>query len=150
MLAELEEFGEIEIQAPVLDDLEDTPEEEEGSTKADLEEEEPAPVVAESEEEPEDDDSEEEGVPPMQADLLGDLPPPEKKKRKRAPKDATTLVAQVLIGIGNKPYVRGTGPGLSPDKGVPMEFVEIGKWQWVAAQSDEPVVCQIYKVFIRQ
>ena len=55
------------------------------------------------------------------------------------------LVAQVLIGIGNKPYVRGTGGGLSLHEGVPMEFLEIGKWQWTAPEGDEPITCQIYK-----
>ncbi len=92
-----------------------------------------------------DDDEELDEPLEPETDLLGEVPPAQKKKRKRAPKDATTLVAQVLIGIGNKPYVRGTGPGLSTDKGVPMEFVEIGKWQWVAPESDEPVTCQIYR-----
>lgn len=57
----------------------------------------------------------------------------------------TTLVAQVLIGIGNKPYVRGIGPGLSMDKGVPMQFVEIGKWEWVSPNGHEPIKIQIYK-----
>lgn len=35
-----------------------------------------------------------------------------------------------LIGIGNKPFLRGDIPGLSKEQGVPMEFVEIGKWRW--------------------
>ncbi len=90
----------------------------------------------------------EEGEPeeeaPLQPNLMDDLPPPRQKPRK-SPKGATVLVAQVLIGIGNKPYVRGTGPGLSSTKGVPMEFLEIGKWQWTAPESDEPISCQIYK-----
>jgi hypothetical protein len=59
--------------------------------------------------------------------------------------EATTLIAQVLIGIGNKPYVRGTGPGLSQDKGVPMEFLEIGKWQWSIQGCGEPVTTHVYK-----
>ncbi|MGF1453330.1 MAG: hypothetical protein ACFB21_14805 [Opitutales bacterium] len=66
------------------------------------------------------------------------------KARKAGRKD-TTLIAQVLIGIGNKPYVRGEGPGLSPDEGVPMEFLEIGKWQWTAPDSTAPLRVQIYK-----
>lgn len=59
--------------------------------------------------------------------------------------EKTTLVAQVLIGIGNKPYVRGIGPGLSLEKGVPMQFVEIGKWEWVCPGGAVPVKIQIYK-----
>jgi hypothetical protein len=74
--------------------------------------------------------------PPAQAELLD--PGAESTRRRRAPKSAaasTMLVARVLIGIGNKPYVRGDGPGLSHSKGVPMEFVEIGQWRWVAPAS---------------
>ncbi|WP_309387676.1 hypothetical protein [Cerasicoccus frondis] len=81
---------------------------------------------------------------PEQGELIGDLPDSPKSKPKKQ-RGATTLIAQVLIGIGNKPYVRGTGPGLSEDEGVPMEFLEIGKWQWTAPSSDEPVTVRIYK-----
>lgn len=81
---------------------------------------------------------------PEQAELMADIPSKPKTKPTKA-KGVTTLIAQVLIGIGNKPYVRGVGPGLSEDEGVPMEFLEIGKWQWVAPESDEPVIVQIYK-----
>ena len=42
----------------------------------------------------------------------------------------TTVVANVMIGIGNKPYLRGEGPGLSWEEGVAMNFIEIGKWAW--------------------
>lgn len=68
--------------------------------------------------------------------------PPKAKKPGR--KD-TTLIAQVLIGIGNKPYVRGEGPGLSLEKGVPMEFLEIGKWQWTAPDPTATLRVRIYK-----
>lgn len=68
-----------------------------------------------------------------------------REKKPAAGVGKTTLVAQVLIGIGNKPYVRGSGPGLSLEKGVPMQFVEIGKWEWVCPQGSEPVSIQIYK-----
>ncbi|MGE9294922.1 MAG: hypothetical protein ACQKBV_01340 [Puniceicoccales bacterium] len=91
------------------------------------------------------DDDESEEEPADQPDLMDDLPPSEPRSKPKKPKGATTLIAQVLIGIGNKPYVRGTGPGLSEDEGVPMEFLEIGKWQWVAPDSDEPVTVRIYK-----
>ncbi len=43
---------------------------------------------------------------------------------------ATRLLTTAYIGIGNKLYIRGDGPGLSWDKGVPMQFVSIGKWGW--------------------
>jgi len=69
-----------------------------------------------------------------------------KKRSSRAPVNVSTLIARVLIGIGNKPFVRGTGPGLSLDKGVPMEFVEIGQWRWAAPSTNkEPITLRILK-----
>lgn len=121
-LEELDEFGDIDISAPALEEV---------TTEAP---DSPEAVAEEKAEEP------------AQPDLMADLPPATKKKRaKKSAKDATTLVAQVLIGIGNKPYVRGSGPGLSEEEGVAMEFVEIGKWQWIAPDGDSPVTCRIYK-----
>jgi len=79
-----------------------------------------------------------------QPDLMEDLPEGSLKAKKSGRKQ-TAVIAQVLIGIGNKPYIRGEGPGLSTEKGVPMDFVEIGKWQWIADDPTQPVRCQIYK-----
>jgi hypothetical protein len=81
---------------------------------------------------------------PEQPALLADLPEPIRKSRTVRGK-GTTLIANLLIGIGNKPYVRGEGPGLSPDKGIPMEFVEIGKWRWTTGEATGPVTCSILK-----
>ena len=58
---------------------------------------------------------------------------------------ATAVVAKVKIGIGNKPFLRGEGPGLSWEEGVPMNFVEIGKWTWSPSDKDTPLVVQIYR-----
>ena len=33
-----------------------------------------------------------------------------------------------MLGIENKPFLRGNAPGLSENAGTPMTFVEIGKW----------------------
>lgn len=57
----------------------------------------------------------------------------------------TTLVATAYIGIGNKLYLRGDGPGLSWDKGALMEFLAIGKWGWKTAEASAPVNCKIYR-----
>ena len=57
----------------------------------------------------------------------------------------TALTINLMIGIGNKPYVRGTGPGLSQDKGVPMNFLGIGRWQWVSPDPDAPVTIEVWK-----
>ena len=39
-----------------------------------------------------------------------------------------TLILDAMLGIENKPYLRGNAPGLSEDAGIPMTFVEIGRW----------------------
>jgi hypothetical protein len=58
---------------------------------------------------------------------------------------ATRLLATAYIGIGNKLFIRGEGPGLSWDKGVPMQFVSIGKWGWATHDTAAPVRCTLYK-----
>ena len=50
-----------------------------------------------------------------------------------------------MIGIGNKPYVRGEGPGLKLEEGVAMNFVEIGKWAWSPSRKNAPLTIQIYR-----
>ncbi len=62
-----------------------------------------------------------------------------------APGGATSVVANVMIGIGNKPFVRGEGPGLDWDKGEPMNFVELGKWAWSPPDKSAPLTIQIYR-----
>ena len=51
---------------------------------------------------------------------------------------ATRLLTTAYIGIGNKLFIRGDGPGLSWDKGVPMQFVSIGKWGWSTQDAAGP------------
>ncbi|MDB6165878.1 MAG: hypothetical protein JWQ83_1018 [Lacunisphaera sp.] len=58
---------------------------------------------------------------------------------------AMRLLATAYIGIGNKLFIRGDGPGLSWDKGVPMQFVSIGKWGWATSDATGPVACKLYK-----
>jgi hypothetical protein len=57
----------------------------------------------------------------------------------------TALVATAYIGIGNKLFLRGEGPGLSWDKGQLMEFLAIGKWGWKTTDASAPVSCKIYR-----
>ncbi|GAB1488281.1 hypothetical protein MASR2M8_07260 [Opitutaceae bacterium] len=57
----------------------------------------------------------------------------------------TRLIATAYIGIGNKLYLRGDGPGLSWDKGVPLQFVSIGKWRWETADATAPFSAKLYK-----
>jgi len=66
--------------------------------------------------------------------------------RTKAKKNDAVLTASVFIGIGNKPYLRGSGAGLNWEKGLVMEFQEIGKWRWVVPSDlDAPVELQIYR-----
>lgn len=58
---------------------------------------------------------------------------------------ATRLLATAYIGIGNKLYIRGDGPGLTWDSGVPMQFVSIGKWGWSTTDAAGPVRVKLYK-----
>lgn len=57
----------------------------------------------------------------------------------------TRLIATAYIGIGNKLYIRGDGPGLSWDKGTPLQFVSIGKWRWETADATGPIRVKLYK-----
>ena len=70
-------------------------------------------------------------------------------KEVSAPKTSSTgttsVVANVMIGIGNKPYLRGEGPGLNWDEGVPMNFIEIGKWAWSPSRKNASLTVQLYR-----
>lgn len=72
-----------------------------------------------------------------------------KKKEESSPKKSSTgttsVVANVMIGIGNKPYLRGEGPGLNWDEGVPMNFIEIGKWAWSPSRKNASLIVQLYR-----
>ncbi len=58
---------------------------------------------------------------------------------------ATRLLVTAYIGIGNRLFIRGEGPGLSWDKGVPLQFVSIGKWRWETSEANSPVSFKLYK-----
>ena len=58
--------------------------------------------------------------------------------------DGTTrLIVGAFIGISNKLYIRGEGPGLDWDKGVPMELVGIGKWEWKTNDAHSTIRCKV-------
>ncbi|MDG1139156.1 MAG: hypothetical protein P8N49_06520 [Opitutales bacterium] len=57
----------------------------------------------------------------------------------------TAVIANVMIGIGNKPFLRGDGPGLNWDEGVPMNFVEIGKWAWSPSRKNATFTVQVFR-----
>jgi len=57
----------------------------------------------------------------------------------------TRLIATAYIGIGNKLFIRGDGPGLSWDKGIPLQFVSIGKWRWETPDATAPFKAKLFK-----
>ncbi|MGN0860477.1 MAG: hypothetical protein ACI4P3_01095 [Candidatus Spyradosoma sp.] len=82
-------------------------------------------------------DSEAEDAPAVeQCELeLGDAPA----------ERGATLVLDAMLGIGNKPFLRGNAPGLSEDAGTPMTFVEIGRWSHDFAPLSKAVSVRILR-----
>ena len=83
---------------------------------------------------------------PPAPENFSQVPPEENKPAANRSADGRTRLTVIsYIGIGNKLHIRGEGPGLSPTKGVPLQFVSIGRWRWETDKATEPVVCRIYK-----
>jgi hypothetical protein len=57
----------------------------------------------------------------------------------------TRLIATAYLGIGHRLFIRGDGPGLRRDKGVPLQFIAIGKWRWENAELLFPATVMLYK-----
>jgi hypothetical protein len=49
-------------------------------------------------------------------------------KKTAAKSPPTVITAHINIGFGNTLYLRGDGPGLSWDKGVPLDCLTDDKW----------------------
>ena len=56
---------------------------------------------------------------------------------------ATFISAKIDIGFGNHLYVRGTGPGLSWDRGIAMDCVGAGLWTVTVKQATAPVTFKL-------
>jgi hypothetical protein len=69
------------------------------------------------------------------------LAAPAKKKTGEPP--VTFISAQVDIGFGNLLYIRGAGPGLSWDRGLPMDCVGTGLWTVGVKSTGQPVVFKV-------
>jgi hypothetical protein len=54
----------------------------------------------------------------------------------------TTIVAAVDVGFGNHLTLRGEGPGLSWEAGVPLECIADDRWSITLPESAVPVVCK--------
>jgi hypothetical protein len=76
---------------------------------------------------------------------LGEIAPRAKPTRFKPIEGAAVIVVRAYIGIGNKLYIRGDGPGLSRERGTPMEFLEIGKWGWACQTPGEEIRCKVYR-----
>lgn len=109
-----------------------------------------APVTEDADEEDAEEDSADEAEEEAEADVEATESEPAAKEAAPAAApvvtgDGTALVINLMIGIGNKPFVRGSGPGLSADHGIPMNFLGIGRWQWVCPQPDAPATVEVWK-----
>jgi len=113
---------------------------------ADVSAPEPAASAASAEEDSEEEESEEEEVIEEIEEVTEDeAAPAADEAAPSAAGSGTALIVNLMIGIGNKPFVRGTGPGLSRDKGVPMSFLGIGRWQWISPDPEAPATVEVWK-----
>ena len=60
------------------------------------------------------------------------------------PAEAASITTSILIGIGDKIFVRGNGHGLQPDIGTEMEFVNIGSYRWSHDGITTPLTLEFY------
>ena len=67
------------------------------------------------------------------------------KKRTLTKKDTVITLHTLSIGIGNKPYIRGNAEPLNKDKGIAMDYVEIGVWRVVLPSFDGEINYSIWK-----
>jgi len=118
-----------------------------------LEEEEPEtivePVIDDKAQEEVQSEKEVDDSPEIESEaeyMFEEAVPEQAEKRVPTKKSDTAVIATVFIGIGNKPFLRGSGAGLNWESGVAMEFEEIGKWRWIAPSEQEgPIELQIYR-----
>jgi hypothetical protein len=57
-----------------------------------------------------------------------------------APPAATVITAQIDVGFGNTLFIRGDGPGLSWEKGVPLGCTAVDRWTISLLVTTRPVV----------
>lgn len=55
---------------------------------------------------------------------------PQAHKPRQIKSGDTAVVVNAFLGIGNTPCIRGNGAGLSQEKGIAMDLLEISKYQW--------------------
>ena len=74
--------------------------------------------------------------------LFGSLP---KNRRKGESKGISTVRLNAMIGISSTPFLRGETAPLSPDKGLAMQYVEIGVWRAGLSGFDAPMKISVWK-----
>lgn len=52
----------------------------------------------------------------------------------------TSITALIDVGYGNTLFLRGEGPGLSWEKGIPLDSVADDKWTITFPDSERPIV----------
>jgi hypothetical protein len=57
-----------------------------------------------------------------------------------APPAATIITAQIDVGFGNTLFIRGDGPGLNWEKGVPLGCTAVDRWTISLLVTNRPVV----------
>ena len=55
----------------------------------------------------------------------------------------TTIVAKIDVGFGNSLFIRGTGPGLSWEKGVEMTNTGSDEWAWSTNKANDSFLAKV-------
>ena len=75
-------------------------------------------------------------APAPKVAAVADKKSPGQKSAVSAPR-ATTIEAKIDVGFGNTLYLRGQGPGLNWERGVPCECVNRNTWRWTAPRAEK-------------
>lgn len=73
------------------------------------------------------------------SDMPASAPKPDSKNA------AVITLHSMSVGIGSQPFIRGSAAPLNPEKGVQMQFVEIGVWRAWIADVNEPLEISVWK-----
>jgi len=58
---------------------------------------------------------------------------------------ATRIMVASFPGAGSRLFIRGSGPGLSWDKGQPLQSISPGKWRWESLEVETSFRFKLYK-----
>jgi hypothetical protein len=83
-------------------------------------------------------------IPPAPApEAISPPPAPKPVKVVAPPPAATVIAAKVDVGFGNWLALRGDGPGLSWEKGIPLENIGSGEWTVSLPGIKQPVAFKL-------